>query len=291
MKYFNIARLFCCLMILPFGTFAQKLSSEEQARFKKTEDALLVTVDSMNRIAVLDERIEYCHLFVKKLGQLLKEPNSFNYAFDSLSKKVHILYPEDRSFRIFNWPVEYAPARFRYYGAIQKADGTMIPLVDNADKTEEKDLLGTLDNRTWFGQEYYRILTQKDAAGQPAYFLFGVNHNRINTSVKMIDVLTLQGNKALFGGNFFEKGMKRFVMEYQKGAQVSLNYDAEKSMVVYNVLESEINQPQRKHTMVASGELDGLKWNNGQWQTVRNLLPILKLKDGQAPINGVIPGN
>ncbi len=164
-------------------------------------------------------------------------------------------------------------------------------MVDNSDKTEDKDLMGMLDNRAWFGQEYYRILTQKDASGQPVYFLFGVNHSRINTSIKMIDVLSFQGNKASFGGNYFERGLKRFVMEYQKGGQVSLNYDTEKSMVVYNVLESEINQPQRKHTMVASGELDGLKWTNFQWQTVRNLLPILKLKDGQAPINGVIPGN
>lgn len=274
--------------------FAQKTStstSPAASPFQKSEDSLLSAVDSMNRVAVLEERIEYCHTFVKKLSHLLKEPNSFQHPFTELSKKIHILYPEDRSFRILNWPVEYAPARFRYYGAIQKADGTVYPLVDKSEAMEDKELLGLQDNKNWYGVEYYKILSQKDAAGKTVYFVFGVNHNNKNTSVKTLDALSIQGNRVVFGGDYFNNGNKRFLIEYQKGAQVSLNYDTEKGMVVYNALESEINQPLRKNTLVPNGELDGLKWSNYQWQLVKNLVPILKLKDGQAPINGVMPSN
>lgn len=266
-------------------------SNTQPTPFQKSEDSLMSSVDSMNRVAIHGERIEYCHAFVKQLSHILKQPNSFQHPFTELSKKIHIIYPEDKSFRIFNWPVEYSPAHFRYYGAIQKADGTVYPLVDNSETIQDKDLLGPLDNKNWYGVEYYRILSQKDANGQTLYFVFGVNHNNRNTSVKSLDLLSIQGNRVVFGGDYFERGNKRFIIEYQKGAQVSLNYDTEKGMVVYNALESEINQPQRKNTLVPTGQLDGLKWSNYQWQSVKNLVPILKLKDGQAPINGVMPTN
>ncbi len=281
--------LFCGLLLSPLHFWGQKLSVEALEQFKKAEAEFMPTVDSMNRIGILDERISYAHDFVKALSQVLKQENSFAYPFEELSTKIHIIYPEDKSFRIFNWPVEYAPAHFRYYGAIQKSDGTVIPLVDYSKKIEEIDPHKVFDNKTWFGQEYYRILTQKGPDGKPLYFVFGVHHDRQNTTIKMMDVLQFAGDKVTFGAPYFEKGNYRFVMEYQKGAQVSLNWDAERSMVVFDVLESEVSQPQRKHTLVANGELDALKWTNYQWQWVPNILPVLKLKDGQAPINGVIP--
>jgi hypothetical protein len=83
---------------------------------------------------------------------------------------------------------------------------------------------------------------------------------------------------------------KRFVLEYQKGAQVSLNWDNEKGMIIYDRVISEVNQPQRRNTLVPSGMVDGMKWVNFQWQPVQDVVPIMKLKDGQAPVNGVIPG-
>ncbi|HRP89567.1 MAG TPA: hypothetical protein PKX92_05965 [Edaphocola sp.] len=285
MKYINIFILFFFSGIV--GAFAQ-LKPESVTEFKKSEDSLIRYVDSMNRGAISEERIDYCHLFIKEFGHVLKKDNSFLYPFEELSKKVHILYPEDKSFRIFNWPVEYAPARFRYYGVVQKMDGTLFPLIDQSEKIDDAQKNILLTNKNWFGQEYYRIISEKNENGNTIYFIFGVNHSRDNTSIKMMDVLNFKGNELTFGAPYFLKGQNRFVMEYQKGTQVSLNYDAGQKMVVFNVLESEINQPQRKNTLVPNGDLDGLKWNVNRWELVRNLIPVIKLQDGQAPINGVI---
>lgn len=271
-------------------SFSPKVEAQSAAKvFKLQEDSLLRLADSMNRVATLNERIEYCHSFIKQLGHVLKQPNSFGYAFDELSKKVHIIYPEDKSFRIFNWPVEYAEARFRYYGAIQLANGKIFPLVDNSEELGDKGLAGKLSSKNWFGQEYYKILTLKDPAGAPIYFLFGMNLSRETTAIKILDALQFTSEGATFGGNYFGTGTPRFILEYSKGAQASLNYDAEQGMVVYNVLESEVNTPLRKSTLVPNGDLNGMKWTGGQWQLIKNLIPIQKLKDGQAPINGVIP--
>lgn len=272
---------------------AQKLSATEMQQFQKSEDSLIVAADSMYRAYMYDERIEYCHKFIKQLSTLLKRENSFAYPFERLGKKVHIIYPEDKSFRIFNWTVEFKVAGFRYYGAVQKAEGMLIPLVDASEQIEESALRGPLSNKNWFGVEYYRILTQKGANGQPLYFVFGSNHNGNGYSVKTMDLLSFSGNQIVFGGNYFSMNSRpaqRFMLEYQKGAQVSLNLDTDKNMIVYDRLISEVNQPQRRNTLVPSGQVDGFKWVNYQWQPVQDIVPIMKLKDGQAPVNGVIPG-
>ena len=288
MKY-----IFSTLLLAFYSlSFSPKTLAQSAAKvFKIEEDSLIQVADSMNRVATLNERIDYCHAFIKKLGHVLKQPNSFGYPFDELGKKVHIIYPEDKSFRIFNWPVEYEPARFRYYGAIQMANGKIFPLVDNSEELGDKGLMGQLSSKNWFGQEYYKIISLKDEAGAPLYFLFGMNLSRETTALKMMDALHISDEGVTFGGNYFGIGTPRFILEYSKGAQASLNYDAEQGMVIYNVLESEVNQPLRKSTLVPNGDLNGMKWTGGQWQLIKNLIPIQKLKDGQAPINGVVPTN
>ncbi|RQO30184.1 hypothetical protein DBR32_11415 [Taibaiella sp. KBW10] len=285
--------LVCCFALwAPQQAAAQKLSGSELQQFQKTEDSLIISADSMYRAYMYEERIDYCHKFVKQLSALLKRENSFSYPFERLGKKIHILYPEDKSFRIFNWTVEYKIAGFRYYGAVQKSEGPVFPLLDMSEKMEDNLLYKPLSNKNWFGCEYYRILTQKGANGQPLYFVFGSNHNGNGYSVKTMDLLGFSGNQVTFGGNYFNtnnRQAQRFMLEYQKGSQVSLNLDSAKNMIIYDRLISEVNQPQRRNTLVPSGQVDGLRWVNFQWQTVEDVVPIMKLKNGQAPVNGVIP--
>ena len=285
--------LLCCLPAGMTSVYAQKLSAGELERFQKAEDSLVASADSMYRAYMYEDRIEYCHKFVKQLSNLLKQDNAYTYPFEKLAKKVHIISPDDKSFRMFNWTVEYKLAGFRYYGAVQKADGQLIPLLDMSEKIEGNALYGFLSNKNWFGSEYYRIMTQKSADGRPLYFVFGANNNGNGYSTKTVDLLNIEGNKITFGGDYFRVNnmpAKRFVLEYQKGAQVSLNWDNERGMIVYDRVISEVNQPQRRNTLVPSGMVDGMKWANFQWQPVQDVVPIMKLKDGQAPVNGVIPG-
>ena len=280
-------------------TQAQNLSKTELEFFKKSEDSLLLMADSMNKAFVNADRIDYCHKFIKQLSHVLKQKNSYYYPFENLSKKVYILSPDDKSFRIFNWAIEHSIAKYRYYGAVQPnaPESKIFPLVDKSQNIEDKQLYGSLlDNDQWYGQIYYRLITKTDAAGKPIYFLMGLNNDGIGVSTKILDAISVTPNKVIFGGNYFKVGNQnapgaapRFVMQYQKGAQVSLNLDNEKGMITYDKLISEINQPQRTHTLVPSGQIDGLQWNNGMWFPVQNIIPLMKLRDGQAPVNGVIP--
>lgn len=293
-------KLLVLILLLSLGgsnIHAQSLSKTEIESFKKSEDSLLLMADSMNKAFVNADRLDYCYKFIQQLSHVLKQKNSYYYPFENLSKKIHILSPEDKSFRIFNWSIEHTIARYRYYGAIQRADGKAYPLVDKSQNIEDKQLYGSeLTNDLWYGQVYYRILTKTDNAGQPIYFLMGLNNDGMGISTKILDAIRFTPSKVIFGGNYFKIGNQnapgaapRFVMQYQKGAQVYLNLDQEKGFITYDKLMSEINQPQRTHTLVPSGQIDGLQWTNGMWHPVQNVIPLMKLRDGQAPINGVIP--
>ena len=83
--------------------------------------------------------------------------------------------------------------------------------------------------------------------------------------------------------NFPGKPVNRFVLEYKKGVQVGMNWDAERNAIVFDYLVSQINDPHRKYTFVPSGQYDGFRWGSGVWNYVRDLIPITILQDGQAP--------
>ena len=80
----------------------------------------------------------------------------------------------------------------------------------------------------------------------------------------------------------------RFHIEYKKEAKTFFNYDAERDMVIFDHLESEENEPERKNTYIPIGQFEAFKWEKGQWVHVPNIDFEYKLKDGQFPREATI---
>src|SRR5690606_914390 len=75
----------------------------------------------------------------------------------------------------------------------------------------------------------------------------------------------------------------RFIIEYKKDAQASLNWDNDMKMIYFDRLISQVNDPNRKYTYVPSGQYDGFRWDSGQWSLLEDLIPVEARKDGDAP--------
>jgi hypothetical protein len=293
------------LIALLFGVFpatAQKngIDEEDWEQLVAIEDSLVVIADSMLGNSIPDDRIEYCINFAKQLRRALDIPGSFNYPFPKLDTVIHIVYPNDRSFRIFNWMIAPAETVRRYYGAIQMAgpEGRLYPLRDNSRDIEERAETMNLTGDQWFGCEYYRILDH-EVMGQKTYLLFGQNTDGMQSNKKILDILRFEEQGPVFGAPVFvvpdyrRQGVRtqnRMILEYKKGANASLNYDSTRRMIMFDRLASEINDPNRKNTYAPTGQTDGLRYENGQFIFVRDAIPVLKLKDGQAPVDGVMQG-
>jgi hypothetical protein len=267
------------------------LSAAQAASMRKIEDSLVVMVDSMYNAFIPDTRIDYCQKFTKQLVRALKTPNSFSYNFDTLGKRIGIITTDDKAFRIFNWLIVPDGVRPRYFGAVQmnSEDLKLYPLFDHSTEINKGLEDSVLSNQRWYGALYYRILTT-EADGEKVYTLFGLNANSLVSNTKVLDPMRITENGVEFGAPVFNvssasgKGrVNRFVMEYKKGVQASLNWDDELKLIYFDRLVSQANDANRKYTYVPSGQYDGFRWVNGKWTHVSDLIPVQEMKDGDAP--------
>jgi hypothetical protein len=274
------------------SSFAQSGKNVDFELLHKMEDSLVQSADSMFYTMIPDFRTEYCEQFVKQLIRTLKINGSYYYPFDSLVKKVNIIYPEDKSFRIFNWAIAYSDVRLRYYAAIQMKgeELNLTPLYDNSDllaKTDEDKVFGP---KEWIGGLIYNIITKR-VDNENVYCLLGINDGNPISTKKFIDPLIFTDKGPRFGAPIFaigsdknpNQGVNRFILEYKKGVSIGMNWDEEHNAILFDDIASQINDPNRKYTYIPTGQYNGLRWSRGKWKFVNNLIPVLELKDGEAP--------
>ena len=279
-------------MLFRGAAFSQGIAPQDMDKFHIMEDSMIITSDSMYDSFIPDDHIVYSERFVRQLVRALKIPNSYLYPFDKLKDKINIIYSDDNGFRIFNWAVVAGVLTKHYYGAIQMP-GEKLKLYGLHDYTEEvgkgaEDSI--LTNGKWFGAIYYRIMAH-EVEGHKVYTLFGLNESSPVSNRKVLDPLTIDEHGVTFGApifgvvseNFPQRRVNRFILEYKKGTQVSMNWDEEKQVVVFDKLVSQMNDPHRKYTFVPSGEYDGFKWDNDNWKYLRGLMQARILQDGEQP--------
>lgn len=288
----------CIAFILPLlGNSKVKAQASDMDELARMEDTLSLMADSMYTAFIPDMRPAYCEQFVRKLVKALKIPNSYNYPFDRLKGKINIIYPEDKSFRVFNWVVTSSEIARRYYGAIQMPGEQLklYPLLDYSAEVTKNEEDTVLSNTRWYGCLYYRIITH-EVNGKPMYTMFGLNEASTLSNKKIMDPMVFGDKGPVFGAPIFSIGshkypgqpIKRFVLEYKKGVQVGLNWDDDLKAVYFDKLVSQINDPNRKYTFVPSGDYDGFKWSDEMWQLVHELITIQVLKNGEAPTGAPI---
>jgi hypothetical protein len=276
------------MFLLGFG----KAGAQDFTEIRAIEDSLVVKADSMYTGFIPEMRVIYTEQFVKMLIRALKKPNSYSYNFPKLKEKINIIGPEDKSFRMFNWAIAPSDVTRRYYGAIQLPGEQLklFPLMDHSDNMKKGTEDSVLTNGRWYGALYYRIMPV-EVEGRTVYTMFGLNASSPLSNKKVMDPLTITAKGPVFGAPIFNvrsqgrpsERINRFVIEYKKSVQASLNWDKELNAVYVDKLVSDVNDPNRKYTFVPSGQVDGLRWSNGYWNYVEDLIPVDPLTDGKAP--------
>lgn len=283
---------FILFLIAGYSGNAQSISPQDLEKFRKMEDSLVVTADSMFQALIPDTRVIYSERFAKQLVRTLKIPNSYSYQFDTLQKVINIIYSDDKTFRIFNWGIEPTKLTKRYYGAIQlqQPQLKLIGLNDYSEQVDKGLEDSIFTGGKWFGALYYRIMSH-NINGRKVYTLFGLNSGGLLSNRKVLDPMYFDGKGVTFGmpifgvssKNFPKQRINRFVLEYKKEVSASMNWDAEKEIIVFDKLTSVTNDPSRKYTYVPSGHYDGFAWSNDMWNYQNNLVNAKILQDGEAP--------
>ncbi|RYY37343.1 MAG: hypothetical protein EOP46_03045 [Sphingobacteriaceae bacterium] len=220
------------------------------------------------------ERKNANYRFIKTLVKALKINNSFLYPFDSL-KTISILTSPDKRFRIFSWHVRNNDGSYRFYGTVQMNTGgplLMHPLEDYSplQKNPEDSVA---DNHKWFGAQYYKIIPVQ--ATTPYYILLGWKGNTVQSTKKVIEVISFKNNKIAFGAPVFDgngKTRKRVVFEYTRQASMMLRYVPGENLIVFDHLAPPDKKMTGKFDMYGPDlSYDGYKLKNGRWQFIENL--------------------
>lgn len=271
--------------------------SDPLAEISKLEDSLVIYADSLRFGIIPEEKAKLNEKFVRALRKALSYPNSFEYPFERLQNYIHIITPEDKTFRIFNWVVLINEFGRRYYGAVQMNSPEMkiYPLLDYSEELESTGrALEKLTNKEWYGGEIYNIYKLPGVMenGSPVYAIFSYNNNAMYSKKKIFDHMVITDQGPVFGlANIVtpQATINRLILEYKKEALVNLNFNKEEKKVIFDRLASDIGDASKRFTYVPTGQMDGFQLIDGRWHFVPDAIPILRLRDGQAPIDGVFP--
>jgi hypothetical protein len=220
------------------------------------------------------ERKNANYAFIKTLVSALKISNSFLFKFDSV-KTVSILNSPDNKFRIFSWYVLNQDGSYRFYGAIQMNTGGLLqlhPLEDYSPLLKNpEDSIG--NNRKWYGAEYYKIIP---VYGQkPYYVLLGWKGNTIESTKKVIEVLSFPNGRPEFGMPVFDnngKDRKRVIFEYARQVSMLLRWIPEQNLIVFDHLAAPDQKLKDKpQTYGPDLSYDGYRLKNGRWTFIQNL--------------------
>ncbi|WP_316831611.1 hypothetical protein [Pedobacter aquatilis] len=224
------------------GLFSVKLHAQQtSAKLNAFQDTLIkIAANVYNEQQSDEKKFAENGKFVKTLVEALKEPNSFNYTFDSL-KTVSIVKSSDQAFRILSWYVQLENGTYRYYGAIQmnnKGNLKLFPLIDQTDNIN--DLNSITNNQKWLGAKYYEIIPVTSSGKLPYYVLLGWKGNTTETTKKIVEILSFDKDNAIFGMPVFDgkelKGKNRVIFEYQKQNAMVLKTDKNAGLIVFDHL-------------------------------------------------------
>jgi hypothetical protein len=197
-------------LLIPLLFFAAPLAAQDEFDFFAFENNIKETAQAINAAETDSARKASSEFLFAQLQQVLQQPGSFNYNFDTLrSRTVSIITPPDRKFHIYTFNTVLLNGDFIHYGILHykdKKEFEVIPLKDTMRALPKGVQNGPLFPDEWYGALYYQIHEIKHWCRPTKYILLGFDGANITINRKVIDVLTFTKEGPIFGSEIFREG-------------------------------------------------------------------------------------
>ncbi|MCZ4244010.1 hypothetical protein [Pedobacter punctiformis] len=273
MKILRFCLLFPALLMV-FCVKAQQTPNKLNA----DQDSLIKLSNAVNAAESDEQKSTLNSVFVKRLVETLKTPNSFNYPFDSL-KNVSVIKSPDQVFRILSWYVQQQNGTYRFYGTIQmntkNGELKLYPLIDQTENIADANQV--TNNQKWYGARYYEIIPINSSGRLPYYILLGWKGNSTTTTKKVIEILAFDKDNLTFGAPVFDgkelKGKNRMIFEYNKQNAMLLKTDKKAGMIVFDHLSPFDPEMTGRYDFYGSdGNVDAFKIIGGRLKFQDNVI-------------------
>lgn len=267
--------------LLIYTGLAKAQVSPNKSLFAAYEDSLRVLGRAITNDTLEENRVTANYGFIKTLVSSLKQKGSFAYPFDSLANTVSILKSEDNKFRIFTWFVMSDDGSFRFYGALQMNNPDQLELYPFTDIFAKMESVedSTLTPKKWYGAVYYSLVpVNATADNKPYYILLGWKGSSHQSTKKVIDVLSFDNGKPIFGLPVFaekeddSKIKKRVVFSYTSEVSMLLRYVKEKGIIVFDHLVPPNDKLKNTPSLYGPDlTYDAYKFKKGKWYIQDNV--------------------
>jgi hypothetical protein len=200
----------------------------------------------------------------------LSMSGSMDFPWNRLDK-IGIITSEDKMVRIFSWHVTDDINNYRYFGFIQvglkKGKSRLYELKDNG-KPQRGLFKLQQTNDDWYGKLYYQVLSNKYKR-KTYYTLLGMDFNNSLSTIKTVEVISIQRNTPRFVKSLFYNGREkvdRLVLEYSKQVAISVRYDVGTDMITFDHLVPFHPIYEKNYEFYGpDGSFDGLEFSEGYW--------------------------
>ena len=258
--------LILLFLLLPLSLFSQETAYLElvksEARLQGMFDELYA--DSLDDADPLLDSIR------TGMRKALSLEGSIDFPWDRLDKIGNII-SEDKEIRVFTWHYMDDPDNYRYFGFIQvrlkKGKSKVYELKDNG--KSQRGIM-KLDQKIsdWYGKLYYQVLTNQYKR-KTYYTLLGMDFNNSRSTIKSVEVMTVQRNEPHFARSLFIKGQDvadRLVLEYDKEVAISVRFDPGTKMIAFDHLVPFHPIYENNFEFYGpDGSFDGLEFSEGKW--------------------------
>ena len=274
MRKLNSVLLFLCLTLLSDAQspvlpviFETEKSLREKIILLRAESANDEKSDSLNQ--------EILTLF----SGVLAMNESFFYTWPELDMIGKVL-SADQKVKVFTWHRQNSKGEYSYSGIIQQRipikkenDEILIHILsDNSGNiTSQETQFLAADN--WLGALYYSIKDLRFRR-QTYYVLLGFDFNTVFSNKKIIEILKLDDNKVVFGGEIKKESniVRRLIFEYSSEIVMTLRFDQKLQKIVFDHLAPIDPMFQGVHRFyVPNGSYDALVFQKGEFRLIKDV--------------------
>ncbi|MEE9439045.1 MAG: hypothetical protein V3V14_08605 [Saprospiraceae bacterium] len=231
--------------------------------------------DVMANAGLVESRAVAQEKFSVLFSEWINSP-SFNEEDLNNIQWLSVKSPKDATFKLITWQLEKEKGNFEYFGYILKGNN-IIQLLNT--KVAEDLEYEVFSENEWLGALYYNIL-EVDNDGAVYYILFGYDGHTVAEHRKIADVLYFEGNSPVFGKDIFKESkegkrdviINRLILDYSSDANISLNYNPDLKMIIFDHLIARIGIGNNKGvSMLPDGSYVGYKWNGKYFDYIEKI--------------------
>lgn len=211
--------------------------------------------------------------------EILMAVDSFEYDFPLLDN-VGCVMSSDKNIHMYSWNIILEENKIQYFAMFQNKQYNTIQILAQGN-SYIPNVTGSIPENKWYGALYYDIIPI-EYREKPMYVVFGLMPTTNGeTQHKVIDVLAFSKNAIKIGASMFKrvnnrKKQYRVLFEYDKLAQVTIEYNKRKKRIEYNHLVP-IRQLFNGNNVLAPDEtFDALVYKNDLWTEQEDVKVKLK---------------